>query len=322
MKKTQHTSKGVSQSRQLEISNNMRQSFNNDVAAFTAFDPELNADYSEQLGLQITTVEAIPADYMLLGQQMQKTQKVITFSNAAIAAVRTIRYYVEKAFPGEDLHLYEFGYPELNKVINTQSKLILFLKNFVVTLNKYKAELLLKGLSQTTIDDIIHLTTDVETANIQQEQAKKARYVATGNRVKAYDELWKLIAAIAKAGKIIFENDPIKQREYILDVSPKKKTVKIADAEVNAAIFQGTVTDAETDEVIEDAMVEILGTTISTTTDEDGEFYTDEVVPGTYTIKITAVGYKDFQQSGVELTSDNEEQEFSLSLEKMMVGGV
>ena len=322
MKTSQHTSKGISQSRQLEISKNIHQSFKTDLARFTAFDPELSPDYSNQLIHKIGEVEAIPADYVLLAQQMQETQKVITFSNSAIAAVRTIRYYVEKAFPGDHLHLYEFGYPELKKVINTQSKLILFLKNFVVTLNKYKTVLLQKGLSQTTIDEITHLSTDLDTANIKQEQAKKARYIATGNRVKAYDELWKLTATIAKAGKLIFEDDPDNQHNYILDVSPKKKTVKLAEKEVNAAIFQGTVTDAETDEVIEDAMVEILGTTLSTTTDEDGEFYTDEVVPGTYTIKITAVGYKDFQQSGVELTSDKEEQEFTFSLAKIVVEGV
>ncbi|MEI6696765.1 MAG: carboxypeptidase-like regulatory domain-containing protein [Bacteroidota bacterium] len=322
MKTTQHTSKGISQPRQLEISKTIHQSFNNDIAKFTAFDPDLNASYSAQISLKISEVEGIPADYVLVAMQMQETQKVIKYSNAAISDVRTIRYYVEKAFPGDYLHLYEFGYPELKKVINTQSKLILFLKNFSVTLNKYKAELLQKGLSQTTFDEMIHLTTDLDTASVQQEQAKKARYIATGSRVKAYDELWKLTATIAKAGKLIFEEDAENQRNYILDVSPKKKTVKLAETEVNAAVFQGTVTDTETEEVIEDAIVEILGTTLSTTTDEDGEFYLDEVLPGTYSIIIKAVGYKDFQQSGIELASSNEEQEFTYSLEKIVVEGV
>ena len=322
MKTTQHTSKGISQPRQLEISKNIHQSFNNDVVKFTAFDPELNISYSGQLSLKITAVEAILADYILVALQMQETQKVINYSNAAIADVRTIRYYVEKAFPDDHLHLYEFGYPELKKVINTQSKLILFLKNFIVTLNKYKTDLLQKGLSQTTFDEIIHLTTDLDTANVQQEQSKKARYIATGSRVRAYDELWKLTATIAKAGKLIFEDDAENQRNYILDDNTKKKTAKLSEKDEATAVFQGVVSDAETEEVIEDAMVEIIETNLSTTTDEDGEFYMDEVVAGTYTIKITAVGYKDFQQIGLELASGNEEQEFAFSLDKIVVDAV
>ena len=42
----------------------------------------------------------------------------------------------------------------------------------------------------------------------------------------------------------------------------------------------------------------------------------DEIVPGTYTIRIAAFGYKDLEISGVELTSGNETQEFSYTMQK------
>jgi hypothetical protein len=125
-----------------------------------------------------------------------------------------------------------------------------------------------------------------------------------------------MVGSIAKAGKLIFENEPDKLRDYILDRSPKKKTVKVADKEVETAVLQGTITDAETQEIIEDAIIEIAGTDLKTTTDENGEFYIDTVIPATYTIRIIAFGYKQYQQTNVVLNSGNEEQEFSFGMEK------
>ena len=178
------------------------------------------------------------------------------------------------------------------------------------------AELTAKGMPTALIEDIIKQGPELDEANLAQEQAKKERYAATGLRIKAYDKLWQIAGSIAKAGKLIFADEPDKLRDYILDRSPKKKTVKLADKEVETTVFQGTVTDADTKEVIEDAIIQIAGTDLKTTTDENGEFYIDTVVPATYTIKIIAFGYKEFQQTNIELKPDNDEQEFSFEMEK------
>ncbi|MEI7425273.1 MAG: carboxypeptidase-like regulatory domain-containing protein [Candidatus Staskawiczbacteria bacterium] len=322
MKKSQHTSKGIAQARQLEISKNVHQSFVNDNKKFEQFDPELDTKYANNINNKIQEVENIPPDYVLVAQQMQETQRVISLSNMAISNIRTIKYYIEKAFAEKQLYLYEFGYPELKKAINSQSKMILLLKNYVITLDKYRNELSQKGLSQTIIDDMHKISCDLDNANIKQEQAKKARYIATGNRVKAFDELWQMIGNIAKAGKILFETEPDYQRNYILDDSPKPKTPKIANKEAETAILQGNITNAQTNETIEDAIIEIKNTTLNATTDEDGEFYIDQVIPATYTLKITAVGYKELEIKNIELASNNEEQEFSFSLEQINIDAV
>jgi len=319
MKTTQHTAKGISQSAQLEISKNINQSFADDNAKFKAFDPEMDMTYSAKISAKIAEVEGISPDYVMVALQMQATQKVIQYSNAALSCIKTVKYYVEKTFPDDYLHLHEFGFTELKKLMYSQSRLILFLKSFAITLAKYKDDMIPKGLSQTTIDEILQLTTDLDKANINQEQAKKARFQATGKRVKAYNELWELVGKVAKAGKIIFENDTDLQRSYILDVSSKKKTVKIAEKEINSAVFQGKVIDSESKAAIEDAIVEIVGTNYSATTEEDGGFYRDEVIPGSYTVKITAVGYKELLKTGIVLSSDNENQEFSFAMDKIVL---
>jgi hemerythrin len=319
MKKSQHTSKGIAQAKQLEISKNIHQSFVNDNAKFVQFDPELDTKYADNISNKIQEVENISPDYVLVAQQMQETQRVINLSNTAITNIRTIKYYIEKAFTENQLYLYEFGYPELKKAVNSQSKIIFLLKNFVITLDKYKNELTQKGLSPTLLDDMHKIAKDLDKANINQEQAKKARYIATGNRIKAFDELWQMIGNIAKAGKIIFETEPDYQRNYILDDSPKQKTIKIVDKDVETAILQGSITNAQTNQAIENAIIEVKGTTLNAITDEDGEFYIDQVKPATYTLKISAVGYKELEIKGIKIASNNEEQEFSFSLEPINI---
>ena len=317
MKPNQHVSKGISQSRQLEISKNINQSFVTDNSKFQAFDPELNMAYSNKINEKIQLIENIQPDYVLVAMQMQATKNVINYSNKAIANIRSIRYYVEKAFPDDNYHLYEFGYTSLKKVLNSQPKLVLFLKTFILTLDKYKDDLIHKGLAPEIIEETKKLGKDLDKANITQEQSKRARFIATGTRIKSYDELWKLIGNVAKAGKIIFEAEPDSHRNYILDSTPKKKTLKVADEEINPAFMQGKVTAVDTHKIIEDAIVEILTTQLSAITDENGEFYIDEVFPGTYSIKITAIGYKELIKTDIKLISDNEDQEFAFELEKL-----
>jgi hypothetical protein len=319
MNKPQHISIGLPQHYVLDLSKNIRQSFITDISKFEEFDPELDLAFSDKLALKINEVEAIKPDYVMRALLMTASKNVYNLSTNAIAIVRTIKYYVEKAFKDDHLYLFEFGYPELNKVINSQLKILLFLKNYVITLNNYKTELFQKGLSQTCFDEILLLASQLDTALIAQEQAKKARYICTGKRIRAYDQLWEMVGEIAKAGKIIFDKEPDQLRYYILDRTSKKVTVKVNEKEINAAVFQGMVIDAITKEAIEDAIVEIAATGYNDTTDKSGKFYIDEIVPGSYTFIIKTIGYKEIEQKDMELTSDNIKQEFIFALEKLSI---
>ena len=316
MKEKQHTKKGFAQATMYETAQFINQSYVDDNAKFVAFDPDLSMDLSDRIIAKLVEISDMYPDFMLEGMQMQATKKVVDLSVSFIGNVRTTKYYVEKAFPDDSIVMSIFGFPEFSTVKKSQLKLMMFSKGFAKTHGKYKTQLTDKGMPLILLNEIVQQAIDIDEANVAQEEAKKDRYAATGLRIKAYDELWLMIGSIAKAGKLIFENEPDKLRDYILDRSPKKKTTKVADKEVETAVLQGTITDAETHEVIEDAIIEIAGTDFKTTTDENGEFYIDTVIPATYTIRIIAFGYKEFQQTNVELLSGNEEKEFSFGMEK------
>ena len=189
---------------------------------------------------------------------------------------------------------------------------MMFLKNFAKTTVNYKDKLIAKGLTQEFIDEIEKITADFEQANINQDQAKKKRYLTTGLRVKAYNDLWKLISNVARAGKLIYENNPDKLRDYILDRSPKKKPAKVAEK----TVCQGFVSNAVTNEIIEDAIIEIDGTDYKTITDNNGEFIIENIKPDTYNIKIKAFGYEEYHQANIVLALGNQSQKFNFRMQK------
>ena len=67
----------------------------------------------------------------------------------------------------------------------------------------------------------------------------------------------------------------------------------------------GKIVDAKTGETLIGATVLLENTAIGSVTDIDGNYTIKNVVPGTYNLKITYVGYVDKIESGVEVIADN-----------------
>lgn len=86
-----------------------------------------------------------------------------------------------------------------------------------------------------------------------------------------------------------------------------------------ANVIEGTVIDRSNNEALIGATIQVIGTTKGTVTDFNGH-YILEINPGTFTLKIKYVGYKDFQQE-VEVTGNNE-YNFSLDSDEQTLGEV
>ncbi len=66
-------------------------------------------------------------------------------------------------------------------------------------------------------------------------------------------------------------------------------------------VIIGRVTDKMSDEPLENVVVRLEGTEIMVDTDEDGEFYLDEVPKGVYTVSFSKMGYVVGTQHNVEV---------------------
>ena len=71
----------------------------------------------------------------------------------------------------------------------------------------------------------------------------------------------------------------------------------------NTGKISGRVTDAKTREPLVGVNVLIAGTKQGAATDVRGEFFVANVPAGTYTLRMTQVGYKVVQMTGVEVKS-------------------
>jgi len=68
--------------------------------------------------------------------------------------------------------------------------------------------------------------------------------------------------------------------------------------------ISGIVTDATTDEVIPGCNIMIVGTTMGAASDINGEYFILNIPPGTYTVRATMVGYKNYVVDKVQIISD------------------
>jgi Carboxypeptidase regulatory-like domain len=88
----------------------------------------------------------------------------------------------------------------------------------------------------------------------------------------------------------------------------RKKKVEDDGSETEVApvydVMIGTVTDKATDEVLENVVVRIEGTNIMVDTDDDGEFYIDEIPAGVYTVSFKKKGYVGAEQHNVEIGTE------------------
>ncbi len=66
----------------------------------------------------------------------------------------------------------------------------------------------------------------------------------------------------------------------------------------------GEVVDSETDEPISGAHVEVLGTPYSAITDEDGEYYILQVPAGSFTIRVSSLGYESVTKEDARVLLD------------------
>ena len=92
--------------------------------------------------------------------------------------------------------------------------------------------------------------------------------------------------------------------------------------EVATGTIAGTVTDAETEDGIEDATVTVEGTELSATTDADGAYSIGDVPEGTHDVTASADGYGSATQSVTVTEDETTTADFALAVEEAVEGAV
>jgi len=299
MKRRTRPASGLPFNFMLEKSKVIMAGFKANIADFTTFDPDMNLAFVTGIEAAIEEVEMLPSDRLMRSRLVQLTRGIWGEMKQSYTVVKHVRYFIDKAFPGDDDILHEFGFHDLSKMRRSQKKFIPFMKEFHLVCTKYSVQLNTAGFNEASIAEIKTRAAALDEQNTSQELYKKEKYVTTGKRIKRYDALWGKITMINKAARLIYDNDPDKLSLFAISEPTTGKPSGMG-------ILTGMVTDIKTNKAIEDAIVELDGTEINSTTDENGEFYIDEVPVATYKLTATKDGYVSLTLENIVIVADQE----------------
>lgn len=210
----------VSDASIIEHADTVKASIADDLGDFTAFDSTIVPDYGTQIGAAIDGVFAIKSDQVIIDEQVEKTQHLNKAMGDCTSAFRTVAYFVRKAFDGNKAVQNQFGFNDIDKVRNNQSKMILFMESLAETAQHYQAELVAAGCNEAVITSLPEKATALRTANTEQEKFKKDRGLYTQERVQKLNELYRLLVPVSEIAQIIYADDPARLGRYILPKPP------------------------------------------------------------------------------------------------------
>ncbi len=199
-----------------EDSKTKLQFFIRDKVDFVAFDASFDGDYEIQWQKEIDDAESIASDSTIVNQQNQMTLTVNSCVVACKSHFKTMKYFIEKAFPENKAIWHEFGYDHYKKATRSHHRMIQFMKELEVTIQKYSTQLLAANISQDKIDALKPLHENLDNANQQQELYKKSRPVITQERIARLNKHWQRVLQVNKASKIIYVNNFAKFKQYVL----------------------------------------------------------------------------------------------------------
>ena len=154
-------------------------------------------------------------------QMRQSTQIVLGIQKQAFIDLAEFKVQVEEDFRKNPIQkteiLTQLGFTTYHKISQKGDQeglvnlLFQFKKNLNTTLN---AEIVAKGTSQNTIDNIVDYAQVLKNANIDQETFKGTRKEITDEAIKAFNEIYEDVISVAKIANNFYKTDKVKQQLF------------------------------------------------------------------------------------------------------------
>lgn len=193
--------------------------FNKNLADFTAYDPQLNAAFSE------AWKEAwMDAAHRLPNKEVEETvfeDNLLTEeSEQSLARCRAkyiqVKYFAGRAFPNNKAVLKEFGAGAYSKVCTSRLRMVGFMEALHGVAEKYKGPLMAAGLTQPQIDEINSLATELRNKNTAQQLKKKERPTETRKRIEALNTFYGYGQRVVEAARFIYRDNEVLRKEFVL----------------------------------------------------------------------------------------------------------
>jgi hypothetical protein len=178
-----------------------------------------------------TTARELPSDYETVNEQAKATQNMKTLMQQGRNLFQAVMLYTQLAFPDDRAVLQLLGQPQYHGVRNNHLKLPVLLRSTFTQISKpeYKTALLAKGMKEAEIALLDSLAGEIIAQNDIQQNAKKARLLATNQRIAAMNVVWKKMALVCQCAKLVFQDDAAKYNLFLLSDGKSQAKEKIAN---------------------------------------------------------------------------------------------
>lgn len=190
-----------------------------DMPTFTAFDSTITADYIPQLQAAIADAKDYPTDNVMIDEMAEQTLEVERIFTACYDDYKTIAYFVRKAFADNPAIRNQFGLNDIEKARKSQPKMVVFMESLAKTAAKYESQLLSSGCNAELINGLSNKAIALHNANIAQEKFKNDRAINTQDRIKALNQVYRLLQPLHDAAAIIYSDDPVRFSIYTMPQS-------------------------------------------------------------------------------------------------------
>ncbi len=194
----------------------MHTHFTAEIAAFTAFDPSLDAAFLAAWDTAQENAWVYHSDEQEVIEGEILMEEAVTALDQCREKYRDVKYYAGKAFPNSKEAMKEFGEGQYSKLRNSPLKMVQFMETLHGVATKYKNELITAGFSQAAIDEIAALTTQLRNDNKAQQMNKKERPTETRKRIETLNTYYGFGQQVAAVAPLVFRNSYAKRHLFRL----------------------------------------------------------------------------------------------------------
>ena len=214
----------ISIARLLEHASIILKALKIDLPSFTAFDADLDQALVTDIQNQYDESLAEGGDDVVRGVLGQKTQTLLQVIKECDETVKSLRYWVKKAFAKNPASLKRFQLTKYWQVRNRQAEFITYMNSLATVVETLRPGLEAVGTPAELMDSIKPLAVALKDANSDQENQKGSRTSATQDRTERLNTLHANCTRFSDAAEFIFSDSPAKRELYRIPGNSKPST--------------------------------------------------------------------------------------------------
>ncbi|WP_421917984.1 hypothetical protein [Marinifilum sp.] len=174
---------------------------------FESFSPHFTPETFSELENIFETASNIPSDNTYIDIQAKSTEDVMKQVNVCGKLFQRSKFDIEMAFPNDKKIWNQFGFNDYEEARRNPKLMYMFLTDFHMIANKYKATLTAKGWTEERFSNILDQRNKLKAYMDEQSDCILKRNRATEERMLALNKLYEKLSTYFKAAKSIYEDD-------------------------------------------------------------------------------------------------------------------